>query len=515
MPEEAGNEALKTIAKGAGIAFIGIIASKFFTYLFRIFVARYFGPGDYGLFSIGIAVLSFFMVFALLGLQTGVIRYIAHYRAKGDDNRVRGVITSSIKMVLPTSVVMCILMMILSPYLAVNVFSKPGLAGILLVLSISIPFSVMITILASVFVGFKQNKYQVFSEQISVNLAKLVLVILFGILAFGIVGIAWSWTIAMVLAFFLSLYFLRKVYPDLRAKVASIPMKRELFSYSLPLLLVASMGFLIMWTDTLMLGIFRTASDVGIYNAAMPTGLLLFIFPNAIAALFLPIITELYARKKMKELKRIYKTVTRWAFYINFPMFLLMVFFSGQILNLIFGPEYVAGYGVLIIISTGFMFRKSVMAVQMLQMLKKTRYIFLISASSAILNIILNLLLIPTYGIIGAATASMITYIISISMLLTFFYRFGRINPFSKSMLKSVFAGLLAIAVIYLVGHALFTVFTIYVLAGLFIAFILLYGLILLLIKGLGREDIEIMNVIEKKSGLKLNFLKRIFKKFV
>ena len=331
MSQEDGNEALKILAKGASIAFIGLILSKFFTYLFRVFIARYFGPGDYGLFSLGLAVLSFFSIFALLGMKSGVTRYIAYHITKKNEGGVKGVIKSSIEMVLPMSIVMLILMVILSPYIAINIFNEPNLLGVLYVLSLSLPFSAVISLFASVFIGFKKNKYQALTEEISINFSKLVLVIIIGIIGLGVVGIAWAWTIATILIFFMSAYFLKKVYPDIRSKVAAIPMKRELLSYSLPLLLTSSMGFLIIWTDTLMLGFFKTAIDVGIYNAALPTAQLLFLFPNAIAVLFLPIITELYTKKSKGELNRVYKTVTRWTFYVNFPLFLLMVFFSMKI----------------------------------------------------------------------------------------------------------------------------------------------------------------------------------------
>ncbi len=515
MPEEVGNGYLKTIVKGAGIVFIGLFVSKILSYLFRIFIARYFGLGDYGLFSLGLAVLSFFATFAILGLQTGVIRYTAHYRAKGDKKRVKGVITSSIKLVLPASVIMSFLMLISSPYLAINVFKEPELVNVLLILSLSIPFSALFAVLVSVFTGFKQIKYKVCSESFFINLAKLVFIIAFGAWGFGVVGIAWAWTIATILALMLSAYFLKKVYPIFRTKVVSIPMKKELLSYSLPLLFTASMSFFVLWTDTLMLGYFKNVSDVGIYNAAMPTAQLLIMFPNALAALFLPIITELHAKNKIVELKKVYKTVTRWTFYINFPMFLLLVFFSRQVLNLLFGPEYITGYIPLIILSMGLMFRKSVQSVRILEMLKKTRNILYIVILTTVLNVSLNYLLIPLYGMRGAAIATMVTYVAAFFLYFFFSYRFSKMTPLSLNMMKAVVAGITSIAIVHSAARLLFASFSIYILAGLFLAFLFLYGFILLLLRSFNKEDIEIMKTIERKSGLKIEFLRNVLKRFM
>jgi len=61
----------------------------------------------------------------------------------------------------------------------------------------------------------------------------------------------------------------------------------------------------------------------------------------------------------------------------------------------------------------------------------------------------------------------------------------------------------------------LFASFSIYILAGLFLAFLFLYGFILLLLRSFNKEDIEIMKTIERKSGLKIEFLRNVLKRFM
>lgn len=188
MSEEVMDESLKTIVKGAGIVFFGLIVSKVLTYGFIVFVARYFGSADYGLFSLGLAILSLFMMVVLLGTQNGVIRYTSHYLAKKNEKGVRSVILSTIKMVLPFSLLLSFVMFISSEFMAVNIFHEPRLTGIFIVLSFSIPFSAMFGIFTSVFVGFKRIKYQVYSESVFIKLMILVLTVSFGLLGFGVLG---------------------------------------------------------------------------------------------------------------------------------------------------------------------------------------------------------------------------------------------------------------------------------------------------------------------------------------
>ena len=128
--------ALRTIAKGAGIVFSGLIISKILSYLFRVFIARFYGPSDYGIFTLGLAIVSILVIIAVLGLSSGVTRYIAEYIAKKNFEGVKGVITSSMKMVFPLSIIFSIILFMSSSFLAIDVFHMPKLSEVLMVQAI-------------------------------------------------------------------------------------------------------------------------------------------------------------------------------------------------------------------------------------------------------------------------------------------------------------------------------------------------------------------------------------------
>jgi O-antigen/teichoic acid export membrane protein len=427
---------------------------------------------------------------------------------------VKGVITSSLKMILPASIVLSLALFILSPYIAVHIFHSQELAPALMIFSLSLPFSSITSAFVAAFVGFQRIKYKIYLESIALNLGKLVFIVVFGLLGYGLLGMSWAWVLSTMIVFVLSFYYLQKTFPIVKTKITSIKVKRELVVYSFPLLLSSFMIFAIRQIDTIMLGYFRTATEVGIYNAAMPTAQLLNIIPSAMTALFLPTMTALYVKRDSLELKRVYKTVTRWIFYINFPIFLLLLLFSRQVLNVMFGPEYVGGSMALVLLSVGFMTVKSVPAMQMLQMLKKTKTIMAITIVNLSINIILNWLLIPPLGVLGAAIATMTTYIIYFSLYFIFSHRFTGVLPLSSITLKSLLAGLVSIGIVHIFARTYLTAFPIHVMAGLFLAFIAIYGSLLLVIGGVNKEDIEIMKAMERKSGMRISFLRRIFKKF-
>jgi len=276
------------------------------------------------------------------------------------------------------------------------------------------------------------------------------------------------------------------------------------------------MGTIVMWTDTTMLGFFKNAVVVGIYNAAIPTAQILMIFPGALSALFLPVITELYSKGEEKELKTVYKVVAKWMFYLNFPVFLLLVIFSRQVLNITFGKEYIAGYIALILLGGAYLTSVfSYPAVYTLQMLKKTKNILYISIINASLNVLLNFELIPIYGVEGAAAASLATFSVGTLLLVWFSYREIHVLPISKAHIKSLIAGVISITAVDLVARLFFKSFSLPVFFLFLTAFLMLYGFLILVFRGLEKEDIEMLKVIEKKSGIRVEWLRNLVKRFI
>lgn len=517
VPENRGMESLKIIVKGSTIFFVGLGISKFITYFYRLFIARYFGPTDYGLFMLGLGIVSFFMLFANLGLHVGVTRYTAFYNARKNYRKIKGVLQSSIKLVVLFSVITMAVLFLVSDWIAVTVFGRPELSMVLVILSLSILFTSLKNIFNATFAGFNKIKYRVYSEGIFLNLTNLILVVIFGLLGLGIIGIAWAWTISYSMAFLLAFYFLqRKVFPFFRSKIKSLPQERILLSYSIPLALSGFVAFIVSWTDTIMLGFFKTASDVGIYNVALPTADLLIVISSAVAVLFIPVVTVLYSKKKFGEMKTVHSTVTRWIFCFNFPIFLLMFLFSRQILNVLFGGVYI--YGGMALMTLAFSYFISSLfttSSNMLMVLKKTRWLMLNTMIAAGINFPLNLVFIPMYGIFGASLATGISIMIGAILTGVETCYLIKLNPFSKKLFKPLVAGILSLATIYFLATYLISGFPVFLLIVLFLVFVILYAFLLLLLHGFEKEDIEMLKIIENKTGIKIKWIRNIIKKFV
>lgn len=260
MPnEECLNEPLRKIAKGAGFVLIGAFIGMAFGYLSRMIIARFLGPQGYGLITLGFSGMSIAATLSLTGMPAGIVRYISFYKGKEDKGRIKGTITSALRITLPLSLILAFLLVWHASWISIHVFHDADLVPILRIFSISIPFSVLTHIFLSATVGFQEMRYQVYTQSIFQEPLKLTAIVALLVLGFGVLGAAWGWVLAIIAMPFLAFYFLEKrVFPVFNTEVKPVSMEKELFFFSFPLLFAGIAGLVMGWTDTLMLGYFST-----------------------------------------------------------------------------------------------------------------------------------------------------------------------------------------------------------------------------------------------------------------
>lgn len=518
MPNEESylNESLRKIAKGAGIGFTGTAIGMVFGFFTRAIIARFLGPGDYGLISLGVAGLSIAATIGLLGLPAGITRYVSFYKGKGDKGRIKGTIISALKISFPISIILACLLFFGANWISVNVFHDADLTQILQIFAIAIPFWCLAQIFLCATIGFQDMRYKAYVEDIFQNVFKLAVIILLLYLGFGVLGATRGWALAIIVMSFLAFYFLEKrVFPVFNTKVKAISIDRELFSFSLPLIFTAVAGMVMGWMDTLMLGYFLTASAVGIYNVALPTARLLAVSLSSFSVIFMPVISELYSKNAIEDLRNTYSAVTKWVFSLVMPAFLLMALFSQWILKIMFGTEFVEGALALSILAFGYLIICIVGPTnQILTAYGRTEIVMGCSFVGASLNFCLNYLLIPIYGINGAAIATGLSLAVMNSLHLFFIYRIAKIQPFRKTYLKPFFASIISISVVYVMTKYVVGV-SFFVLIGMFFIFLLIYFFLLLIFKSFEEEDLTIMRAIDERLGTKSDWLRKIIRKFL
>jgi O-antigen/teichoic acid export membrane protein len=273
--------------------------------------------------------------------------------------------------------------------------------------------------------------------------------------------------------------------------------------------------------DTIMLGYMSTTFNTGVYNVAAPTANLLTVAELAFSTIFLPVVTGLYAAKKMGELRKTYTTVTRWVFSTIFPCTLFTVLFAAEILGVMFGSEYASGAGALSILAVGYFMVSFFGPVRsMMESISQTKLILFNTLVATAINIALNLALIPPWGMNGASLATTISFFVWNLLSWLQVYRKLKMHPFSGAFLKPTIAACIAIMIFFGIKTALPPLesiafpLDIALLTALGASFVGLYAMLFIVMKGLQPEDMEVLRAIENKTGIRVGFARNFVKRF-
>lgn len=454
QPPKVNVGKLATIVKGAGITFIGKMAEVVIKYIYMIVIARMLGVESFGLFMLGFTIMSLAGLISRLGLESGVIKYVSLYNGVSDRPRMKGAIVQSLKFSILTSIIIGLVFLLMSSFLSVHIFKKPQLAHVLIILTLSIPFLTLSVVTLAATRGFQVMKYMAYGMGCFLPIANLSLAVLLLHFGFGVKGVAAAYLMSTFLTSILSIRFLKKVFPDFW-DIKALPETKQLLRFSIPLLVVLFFHFIIMWTDTLMLGRFRLSEDVGIYNVAMRSALLAAMILTSFNSIFAPVIADLYNRNKIHELENVLKITSKWIYTASLPLVFLMVFLSKEIMA-IFGQDFIVGWVVLVILSMAQLVNAAAGPVGVvLTMTGKQDIMMYNTVGVCILNIILNYILIHLYGLVGAAVASCISVVIfNIAMLLEVYF-FLRMHPFGLKYSKPTLCSILAFVIVLLSERAL------------------------------------------------------------
>jgi len=509
---EIVNESLKKAAKGTAIAFAGMLIYMFLEFITRVIIARNTTQNEYGVFSIGFTLMSVFVIISCLGLQGGAARCIAYFRGREENEKVSGVIYSSLQLSITAGLFSFLFVFFLSDFLA-SLFHLKGSIP-LKVFAVAIPFYVIIEILGSIFRGFDSVREKVYFRDFLMNFLKVLLLLAVVFLGLPFIGMIYGYALSIVIA---SIVFMGYAIKKLPSISSTIFMRGELLLFSLPLLGAQVFGMVIMWMDTLMLGYFKTPDVVGLYNAAHPIAQLIQVFLLSLVLIYIPIASQLYSKNLMEEMRRSYTVLTKWIFSITLPFFLLVFLFPKAILEIVFGSGYIPASTALRILAFGMLIHVFFGPnAATLIVIGRTKLNLMDNLIGAITNVSLNLLLIPMMGIVGAAIASAISFAMINALKSAQIFRFHKVHPFAVNYLKPVVTSTVLISIVYVLVKVFWSpTITLAMLIAFGFLFFAMYGLSILVTKSFDQEDIMMLLELEKMTGMDASWIKRILKRFM
>lgn len=494
---------LKRIIKTSFIVLIGLILSKLIFYGYRIIIAKYYGPEAYGLFSLALMISGFFIALSSIGLIDGILRYVSLYRGKDEEDKINYLFKFSLKVLLVSSTISSILLFLLSNFISITIFHNPDLVIYLQIFSVTIFLSVLSNLFLAVIRAFEQVGLYSFIQNILSNFLKLILLILLVFIGFKSNAISVSYLLGtvgvLIVSYLVCKYSLPQIF--LRKELSKSDQKKivsRLFTYSWPIVFLAIAGSLLYWIDSFAIGYFHSAKEVGFYNAAVPIAALFDMALVIFIQLFFPLILKEYSKKNIKLIRELSKQVGKWVFMINFPFLLLVLFFPGVIINLLFGQEYLVAENALRLLSIGaFVYSISSISNNLLLMLGKSKLILTDIVIFALINLILNFILVPIYGMNGAAFATAICYSLLGIVFIIQSRNYISIVPLRRKMINITLSSLIPLALLFYLRSIIpINLYSMIFISGVFV---LTYLIALIIGKGLDKNDLMILGSIKNK----------------
>ncbi|RMA93306.1 flippase [Hydrogenothermus marinus] len=415
---------LKEILQKSSIAFILKVLGLFSGYIFTLIITRGYGAEAMGIFAICFTVLQIFSSIGKLGLDTAFLRFVAEYSSQDKWNILTDVYKKVIKVTIPISLILSIFLFLLSPYIAKYLFNKVYLFKYLQLTSIAIlPFALLFIHIEGIR-GLKKTKEYMFLQQAAIFiLASIILgTITFFIYQrfFEIKDINYiplivyicSLSIISLIAYLLWINYLKNkdIINNIQEENNYIS-HSSILKISIPMLFSNSIYLLMVWTDTLMLGIFRSEEEVGIYNIALRLAMIITLTLLAINAIAAPKFAEFWGKKDINSISKIAEQSTKLIFWTSIPVLVIFLLYPKSILG-IFGEKFILGTNAFIILSIG-QFINTIMGTSgyILNMTGNQKFVQNVMIISALINAILNYILIQLLGITGAAIATTISTI--------------------------------------------------------------------------------------------------------
>lgn len=491
----------KKALHGTAYIFVISVLAAFIGYLLRLVLVRGMPQEDYGLFYAVFSLFGLLAIFKELGLNQAVAKFIPELLHKKDYIGVKSTILLSFYMQILFSALIAAVAIIFSRQLATYFFHTSSAVTVIIILAVMFFLMPLENLFRYAFQGFQNMLYFA-----SVELIRMLLILAMSIVMFAmgmkILAPSIAYSAVYVIVPFICLPFFLRLFPQFLKVKAKIDMAlvRKLMRFGIPVMIGIFGSIIMLYTDTVVLTYFRGLNDVALYQVASPTSKLLLYLGYAIAAVFLPLSAELWVKGEKDKLRNGIELVYKYSFIVLIPMVMLMLTFPELILKIFFGKGYIAAAPALEILAVGSIFYTiGLINGNLLSGIGRPKENMKIVLYAALFNLAANIIFIPYYGIVGAASTTFVSYLI---ILIFTSYKVKKIISVSApwlGWLKILLAGGVFVAVISLLKSTLEMNVWLEIIISVGVAS-LVYVLLLFLLKAITKEDI---GFIRYATGLK------------
>ncbi|MBA7491971.1 lipid II flippase MurJ [subsurface metagenome] len=447
------------------------------------------GAELYGIWAQILITLGLLAPLASLQLDQAMTRFLT---AKEDKGEIGRGLSSILVVISLSATILSLLMFVIAGVLATTVFGGSNAEPFI---KMAAPV-LFVTIIAERFIrqyfrAFRQmKKYSSF--MILQTIAEVSLISYLVLAGFGLPGIIYALLAARLLMLIIGALL---IIPRIKIAMPSFSLIKTYLVFSLPLIPFMLSAWIVGSSDRYVIGYFMNIDAVGLYSVAYNLGNIVHLFITPIWIVLLPAITSLYENNKIHELKTHLRYSLKFFLTFAIPAFVGLSVLSKSLLGVLTTSEFVEGYFIIPIIALAIvLFGSSTIMGNILMLVKRTKTLALVYGGSALLNIVLNIALVPVIGILGAALATLTTFTVHLIVMSKIGFRELPFDIDLKFIIRSIISSLIMGAVVFSLNPDGIIGIIVAIIAGAAV-----YSGMLILLKGVTKQEYAFLKGIIKK----------------
>ncbi len=461
MSDDLFKTAADSTRNGFFLAFGSAVATAVLA-VGSIAAGRLLGPELYGQYTIILIVPSLLFLFTDLGVNQGIIKFISKMRVKGETDKISNIIYCGLGLRVAVGVVLSVLLYVFAEPFAVLLLNRGDLYPYLQLMSFVVLFQAIYSTAVSAFISMDKSEYSALTQTIDavIKSSLSIILILLGLNLFGAVA---GNIVGFVIAGACGIILLRFTLPKAKTKLNPDTFKvhtKSLLNYGTPLYASFLLIGIVPLFQNVILANFTTDFDVGNFKAASNFATLMTVLSIPITNALLSAFSKLDASKEDK-IKTFFKLSNKYTSLIIFPVALLFIMFSGEIIEVVYGSTYQSAAlflslycGLYFLVGIGYLNLSSFFSG-----LGDTKATMKISLITFLLVAALSPIFTQAYSVVGLIIAFLIANTVGISYGAVFAHKTYKVEFDIAGTAKILLVSLVCVAPLIAVRYAVLPVY--------------------------------------------------------
>ena len=426
-----------TSVRGSTLLVAGRVLALGVNLAIQVLIVRHLSKTDYGSFAYALSIVTFGQTVVVFGLDRAVSRFLPIYDERREYGAILGTLTLAIGVITSLGTVLIAVVALGQKLFAESVIGDEQAVSLLLILIVLSPAQALDDLITSLFAIYARPRAIFLRKYLLSPGLKFAAVLLLSLSGSGVTFLAAGYSAAAVLGVVIYGGILVRMLrtSGLWARFSEGAMQlraRELFAFTIPLLSTDLLYAVIGLSDAALLSHFRGPEAVASLRSIQPAAQLTQIVFYTFLTLFTPMAARMFARHDHEGLKDLYWQTTGWIMVMSCPIFLFTFSLAGPAATTLFGSRYADSGVLLLVLSLGYYCQVALgFNGTTLMVFGRLRFIVVLNALAVIANLAANLVLIPPYGALGAATGTAVTLLVHNLLKQIALWRVTRIPFFS------------------------------------------------------------------------------------